>query len=149
MEISLHGNFVSGNPHGNRYLLSWCFLFSSYFGNVSYIECCIITVKVFKMLCISTQSRHTFHTILSSGVSTHFIVFKKRAFTSNALNHKTYRPFFDGYAFSIELIKITRGKDKATIQGFVYTFARSTGDIQQWVCDKRGVCKARMHSRNR
>ena len=22
------------------------------------------------------------------------------------------------------------------------------GDIQQWVCEKRGVCKARMHSRN-
>ena len=49
---------------------------------------------------------------------------------------------------SIELIKSTRGKDKATIQGFVYTLARSTGDIQQWVCEKRGVCKARMHSRN-
>ena len=47
---------------------------------------------------------------------------------------------------SIELIKNTRGKDKATIQGFIYTLAQSTNDIQQWVCEKRGVCKARIHS---
>ena len=37
---------------------------------------------------------------------------------------------------SIELIKNTRGKDKATIQGFIYTLAQSTNDIQQWVCEK-------------
>ena len=44
---------------------------------------------------------------------------------------------------SIELLKSTRGKNKAAIQGFVYTHVRSVDEVKQWTCGKRGVCKAR------
>ena len=33
---------------------------------------------------------------------------------------------------SIELLKSTRGKDKAVIQGFAYTLVRPVDDIKQW-----------------
>ena len=49
---------------------------------------------------------------------------------------------------TIELLTSTRGKDKAAIQGSVHTLARSVNDIQQWICEKRRVCKARMHTRS-
>ena len=49
---------------------------------------------------------------------------------------------------SIELLKSTRGKDKGVIQGFAYTLVRSVDDIKQWTCEKRGVCKARIHTRD-
>ncbi|KAI6648643.1 hypothetical protein LOD99_8000 [Oopsacas minuta] len=47
----------------------------------------------------------------------------------------------------IELVKTIRGKDKATFQGFVYTLTKSSLDVQQWVCENRGTCKARMHTK--
>ena len=56
----------------------------------------VYSLHIFEMLCIATQSRYTFHTILSSGVSAHFIAFKKRVFTSNAQITKHIAPFFDG-----------------------------------------------------
>ena len=49
---------------------------------------------------------------------------------------------------TIELIKSTRGKNKATLEGFAYTLTKSSVDVQQWVCEKRGVCKARLHTKN-
>ena len=49
---------------------------------------------------------------------------------------------------STELLKSTRGKDKAAIQGFVYPLVRSVDEVKQWTCEKRGVCKARIHTRN-
>ncbi|KAI6655345.1 hypothetical protein LOD99_2180 [Oopsacas minuta] len=50
-------------------------------------------------------------------------------------------------ALKIELVKTIRGKDKATFQGFVYTLTKSSLDVQQWVCENRGTCKARMHTK--
>ena len=47
----------------------------------------------------------------------------------------------------IELVKTIRGKDKATFQGFVYTLTKSSLDVQQWVCENCGTCKARMHTK--
>ena len=47
----------------------------------------------------------------------------------------------------IELVETIRGKDKATFQGFVYTLTKSSLDVQQWVCENRGTCKARMHTK--
>ena len=49
---------------------------------------------------------------------------------------------------TIELIKSTRGKNKATLEGFAYTLTKSSVDVQQWVCEKRGVCKSRLHTKN-
>ena len=49
---------------------------------------------------------------------------------------------------TIELIKSTRGKNKATLEGFAYTLTKSTVYVQQWVCEKRGVCKSRLHTKN-
>ena len=49
---------------------------------------------------------------------------------------------------TIEMIKSNRGKNKATIQGFSYTLAKSSEEVQIWLCEKRGVCKARIHTKN-
>ena len=49
---------------------------------------------------------------------------------------------------TIELIKSTRGKNKATLEGFAYTLTKSTVYVQQWVCEKRGVSKSRLHTKN-
>ena len=51
-------------------------------------------------------------------------------------------------SLTIELIRSTRGKDKASIEGFVYTLTNFSRDVQQWVCEKIGVCKARLHARD-
>ena len=48
---------------------------------------------------------------------------------------------------TIEFLKSKRGKDKATFQGFVYTLTKSSSEVQQWVCEMRGMCKARVHTR--
>ena len=45
-------------------------------------------------------------------------------------------------SFSIERIKSERNKDKASIQGFIYTLNRKSHDIEYWVCEKRGICIA-------
>ena len=44
-------------------------------------------------------------------------------------------------------MKSRRGKEKAIFQGFVYTLTKSSSEVQQWVCEMRGMCKARMHTR--
>ena len=49
---------------------------------------------------------------------------------------------------SIERIMSERCKDKASIQGFIYTLNRKSHDVEYWVCEKRGTCKARLHTRN-
>ena len=49
---------------------------------------------------------------------------------------------------TIEMIKSSRGKDKATIQGFVYTLAKSSRNVQIWLFEKREECKARIHRKN-
>ena len=36
------------------------------------------------------------------------------------------------------------GKDKLTINGFIYTMNKSTSELQHWVCEKSGHCKARV-----
>ena len=48
----------------------------------------------------------------------------------------------------IERLKSERNKDKATIQGFIYTLNRFAKGIEHWVCEKRGSCKARLHTIN-
>ena len=35
---------------------------------------------------------------------------------------------------TIELIETTRGKNKATLQGFAYTLTKTSVDVQQWLC---------------
>ena len=51
-------------------------------------------------------------------------------------------------SFSIERITSEKNKAKATIQGFIYTLNRKSHDIEYWVCEKRGICKARLHTNN-
>ena len=49
---------------------------------------------------------------------------------------------------SIEGIMSERCKDKASIQGFIYTLNRKSYNVEYWVCEKRGTCKARLHTRS-
>ena len=51
-------------------------------------------------------------------------------------------------SFSVERITSERKKDKASIQGFIYTLNRKSHDVEYWVCEKRGICKARLHTHN-
>ena len=48
----------------------------------------------------------------------------------------------------IERLKSERNKDKATIHGFINTLNRFAKGIEYWVCEKRGSCKARLHTIN-
>ena len=48
--------------------------------------------------------------------------------------------------FAIQRIKSEKKKDEATVEGFIYTLNRLSTDTEYWVCEKRGVCKARMHT---
>ena len=32
--------------------------------------------------------------------------------------------------------------------GYIYTLNRISDDLSFWVCEKRGTCKARIHTRN-
>ena len=50
--------------------------------------------------------------------------------------------------FTVQRINSERKKDKATVEGFIYTLNRYSNDIEYWVCEKRGVCKARIHTRS-
>ena len=38
----------------------------------------------------------------------------------------------------IDKIKSNRNKDKAVVNGFIYSLIRTSGDIQYWVCEPRG-----------
>ena len=48
----------------------------------------------------------------------------------------------------IERFKSNKNKDKASIMGYIYTLNRVSDDLSFWVCEKRGTCKARVHTRN-
>ena len=50
--------------------------------------------------------------------------------------------------FTIQRIKSERKKDKATVEGFIYTLNRMSIDVEYWVCEKRGVCNSRIHTRS-
>lgn len=44
-----------------------------------------------------------------------------------------------------------RGKEKFAVNGFVYvfdTFSKSDIGVKFWRCDRRQMCKARIHTRN-
>ena len=44
----------------------------------------------------------------------------------------------------IELLKTSKNKDKASIEGFLYTLNRSSPKLSHWVCERRGTCNARL-----
>ena len=46
----------------------------------------------------------------------------------------------------IERIQSIRKKDKAAVNGFFYSLHHVSGDTLQWVCEKLGTCKARLHT---
>ena len=48
----------------------------------------------------------------------------------------------------IDRIKSERNKDKASTQGFLYTLHRSVNGKEHWVCEKRGISKARLQTMN-
>ena len=48
----------------------------------------------------------------------------------------------------IQKIKSNRNKDKAVVNGFIYSLNRTLGDIQYWVCELRGKCTARKNTNN-
>ena len=48
----------------------------------------------------------------------------------------------------IERIKSNRNKDKAVVNGLIYSLNRTSGDVLYWVCELRGKCNARINTRN-
>ena len=48
----------------------------------------------------------------------------------------------------IEKIKSHRNKDKAVVNGFIYSLNRTFGDVLYCVCELRGKCNARVNTRN-
>ena len=46
-----------------------------------------------------------------------------------------------------ESIRSKRGKDKLVILGFIYTLNKSNNELNHWVCENRGHCKARMSTK--
>ena len=44
----------------------------------------------------------------------------------------------------IEILKSSKGKEKAYIDGFVYTLTKSCYPRLHWLCEKRATCKARL-----
>ena len=49
---------------------------------------------------------------------------------------------------NIDKIRSERNKDIASPQGFLYILHRSVNDKEHWVCEKRGICKARLQTMN-
>ena len=47
----------------------------------------------------------------------------------------------------IEILKSSRGKEKAYIDGFVYTLTKSCYPRLHWLCEKRATCKARLSTK--
>ena len=45
---------------------------------------------------------------------------------------------------TVEMLKTSKNKDKACIDGFLYTINRSNSAGLHLVCEKRGTCKARL-----
>ena len=50
---------------------------------------------------------------------------------------------------TVEMLKTSKNKDKACIDGFLYTLSRFTSTGSHWVCEKRGTCKARLITQDR
>ena len=48
----------------------------------------------------------------------------------------------------IEKIKSNRNKDKAVVNGFIYSLRRTSCDVQYWVCELSGKCTARINTNN-
>ena len=48
----------------------------------------------------------------------------------------------------IDKIRSERNKGIASPQGFLYILHRSVNDKEHWVCEKRGICKARLQTMN-
>ena len=48
----------------------------------------------------------------------------------------------------IEILKSNRGKEKACIDGFLYTLKRSCHPHLHWICEKRATCKARITTKD-
>ena len=48
----------------------------------------------------------------------------------------------------MEKIKSNRNRDKAVVNGYIYSLNRTSGDIQYWVCELRGKCTARIDTNN-
>ena len=46
------------------------------------------------------------------------------------------------------LIKSSRGGHKLSERGFIFDKQRIYGDVTHWQCEKKGECKARIHTRN-
>ena len=51
-------------------------------------------------------------------------------------------------SMTIEKIKSNRNKDKAVVNGFIYSLNCTSGDVLYWVCELRGKCNARINTRN-
>ena len=49
--------------------------------------------------------------------------------------------------FLAESIRSKRGKDKLVILGFIYTLNKSNDQLNHWVCENRGHCKARISTK--
>ena len=50
---------------------------------------------------------------------------------------------------TVEMLKTSKNKDKACIYGCIYTLSGSTSAGSNWVCEKRGTCKARLMTQDR
>ena len=48
----------------------------------------------------------------------------------------------------IERLKSNKNKDNATVCGYIYTLNRVSDELSYWVCENRGICKARIHTSN-
>ena len=44
----------------------------------------------------------------------------------------------------IQITKTSKNKEKAYIEGFLYTLNKCSSQLSHWVCEKRGTCKARL-----
>ncbi|KAI6651166.1 hypothetical protein LOD99_5517 [Oopsacas minuta] len=48
---------------------------------------------------------------------------------------------------TFRLIKSQRGGDKLSESGFLFGVQGRVGDVTHWLCEQRGVCKARVHTK--
>ena len=47
-------------------------------------------------------------------------------------------------SFKIEILKSSKNKEKAYIEGFIYTLNKFSPQLSHWVCENRRTCKARI-----
>ena len=48
---------------------------------------------------------------------------------------------------SFSLIKLSKGGIKLIEGGFIYGQQRRVGEVVHWQCERRGICKARVHTK--